>query len=177
MKDLLIATNSQKALDFLISNPGREYLAMDIQKSIGISRAGTNFALRDLVKADAISMKKRGKVHLYVLNHRHFVIKQLKILKTVVSLTKLISKLSYDAKKIILYGSASRGEDTRDSDIDLFVIANIPDVIRKIVENYKPGRKIQLTIRTPVKYAEMPKTDPVFYGEIERGIILMEGKE
>lgn len=177
MKNIIVATNAQKALDFLISNPGKEYLSMEIQKITGISKAGANFALRDLVKADAISMKKRGRVYLYALNHRHPVIKQLKILKTVVSLAKLINKLSRDAKKIILYGSASRGEDTRDSDIDLFVVANIPDAVKKIVENHKAGRKIQLTVRTPVKYAEMPKTDPVFCGEIERGIILMEEKE
>jgi predicted nucleotidyltransferase len=79
--------------------------------------------------------------------------------------------------KIILYGSASRGENTKESDIDLFMVTNSPEQIRKIVEGNTVGKKIQLTLKTPLKYIEMEKTEPTFYREVERGIVLWESKD
>jgi hypothetical protein len=41
------------------------------------------------------------------------VIKQLKILRTIISLSPLVKKFKKQARKIILYESTSRGEDTK----------------------------------------------------------------
>ena len=173
MKKLLVATNPQKIIDFLIQNPGKEYLSREIQRATGISKAGTNFALRDLAKTGLVEREKRGNVLLYSVDFRNPVIKQLKVLKTVSSLSSLIKKLQEETKKIILYGSSSRGEDVKDSDIDLFVVTNSPQSVERIVS----GKNIQLTIRTPLKYVEMEKKEPVFYKEIEQGIVLWESTD
>ena len=177
MKNILISTNAQKALAWLSDNPGREYLAGEIKKATGLSKSGTNFALRDLVKSGALKREKRGKLYLYTLDHRHPAVKQIKVLITVVALMPLLLKLSSGVEKIILYGSAARGENTKDSDIDLFVVTHAPEAARKIVDGLKPGKKIQLIARTPLKYVEMAKTDPVFYHEVERGIVLREAQK
>ncbi len=177
MKKTLVATNSQKIIDFLIQNPGKEELSREIQKATGISKAGTNFALKDLAKAGLIQRTKRGKVLLYSIDFRNPVIKQLKILRMVVSLVPLVKKLQEGTKKIILYGSSSRGENVKDSDIDLFVVTNSPQNIDKIVKKSSNAKNIQLTIRTPLKYVEMEKTEPIFYREIEHGIVLWESKD
>ena len=47
MEKILFTTNSQKILEFLIQNPGEEYLSREIQIAVKISKAGTNFALND----------------------------------------------------------------------------------------------------------------------------------
>ncbi len=177
MKNILIATNSQKILDFLAQNPGKEYLSREIQKTTKVSKAGTNLALRNLVKTKFIKREKRGKFYLYSLAFNSPVIKQLKVLKTVISLSNLIKKVKHQAKKVILYGSTSRGEDTKDSDIDLFVVTNMPEGVEKVLEKQAIGKRIQLTMRTPLKYVEMETTDPTFYKEIERGIVLWESKD
>jgi len=41
MKNILISTNAQKALAWLIDNPGREYLAGEIQKATGAAVMAT----------------------------------------------------------------------------------------------------------------------------------------
>jgi hypothetical protein len=46
-----------------------------------------------------------------------------------------------------------------------------------MVRNSSKGKIIQLIVRTPLKYIEMEKTDPIFYAEIERGIVLWEAKD
>ncbi len=176
MKKILFATNSQKILEFLIQTPGEEYLSREIQIAVKISKAGTNFALNDLVSAGFIRRKKRGKMYLYAINFNHPIIKQLKVLKTIIFLNPLLKKMRNKSQKVILYGSSSRGENTKDSDIDLFVVTNSLSEIEIIVRNNPKGKSIQLITRTPLKYIEMEKTDPIFYAEIERGIVLWEAK-
>ena len=177
MKKILFATNSQKILEYLIQTPGDEYLSREIQIAVKTSKAGTNFALNDLVKAGFIRRKKRGKMYLYAINFDHPIIKQLKILKVIISLNPLLKKMKSKSQKIILYGSSSRGENTKDSDIDLFVVTNSLPEVGEIVKNSSKGKIVQLITRTPLKYIEMEKTDPIFYAEIERGIVLWEAKD
>lgn len=177
MKKILFATNSQKILEFLIQTPGEEYLSREIQIDVKISKAGTNFALNDLVSAGFARRKKRGKMYLYAVNFDHPIIKQLKVLKVIVFLNSLLKKIRNKTQKIILYGSSSRGENTKDSDIDLFVVTNSLPEVEKIVRNSSKGKIIQLIVRTPLKYIEMEKTDTIFYTEIERGMVLWEAKD
>jgi predicted nucleotidyltransferase len=177
MDKIFIATNSQKILNFLAQSPNREYLSSEIQKATGVSKAGTNLALRNLAKAKLIKREKRGKFYLYSADLSSPVIKQMKVLKTVLSLSSLINKLKKCAHKIILYGSRSRGEDTEDSDIDLFVVTNMLEEVERIVKKQAIGKRVRLTMRTPLKYTEMETTDPIFYNEVERGIILWESKD
>lgn len=177
MNKILFATNSQKILEFLIQTPGEEYLSREIQIAVKISKAGANFALNDLVRAEFVIRKKRGKMYLYTVNYDHPIIKQLKILKVIMSLGLLLKKIKSKSQKIILYGSSSRGENTKDSDIDLLVVTNSLPEIERIVKNNSKGKTIQLITRTPLMYIEMEKTDPTFYAEIERGIVLWEAKD
>lgn len=177
MEKILFTTNSQKILEFLIQTPGEEYLSREIQIAVKISKAGTNFALNDLVSAGFVRRKKRGKMYLYAVNFDHPIIKQLKVLKVIIFLNPLLKKIRNKSQKIILYGSSSRGENTKDSDIDLFVVTNAFQEVEKIIKNSSKGKIIQLIARAPLKYIEMEKTDPIFYAEIERGIVLWEAKD
>lgn len=177
MEKILFSTNSQKILEFLIQDPGKEYLSREIQIVTKLSKAGTNFSLNDLVNTSFVKREKKGKIYLYKINFNHPVIKQLKVLRLIMSLDTLLKKLRGMSKKIILYGSSSRGENTRDSDIDLFVVTNAADEIEKILKNNSKNKAIQLIMRTPLKYIEMEKTNPTFYAEIERGIVLWESKD
>jgi predicted nucleotidyltransferase len=65
----------------------------------------------------------------------------------------------------------------KDSDIDLFVVTNMPEEVERIIKTGVIGKRIQLTMRTPLKYVEMETTDSTFYKEIERGIILWEARD
>ena len=59
--NILCSTNSQKILDFLLSHPNEEFYDRQVSKLTGVSRAGTNFSLRDLVKSNLIQREKRGR--------------------------------------------------------------------------------------------------------------------
>jgi predicted nucleotidyltransferase len=177
MRRTLVATNAQKILDFLIQSPGTQYLPREVQKATRVSKAGTNLALRDLVKVRLIKKEKRGSVSLYSVDFRQPVVKQLKVLRTIMSLSRLLERLKTTSTKVVLYGSCSRGEDTSESDIDLLVVTNAPQAVGRLVREHPAANKVQLTARTPLTYAEMEKTDPVFFREVELGIVLWESRD
>ena len=114
---------------------------------------------------------------MYAINFDHPIVKQLKVLKVIIFLNPLLKKIRNKSQKIILYGSSSRGENTKDSDIDLFVVTNFLLEVEKTIKNSSKGKSIQLILGTPLKYIEMEKSDPIFYAEIERGIVLLETKD
>lgn len=177
MRKILVATNRQKILDFLIQYPGNEFLEKEIQKATKISKSGVNFALRDLYKTKLVKKQKRGKISFYSISFDHPIVKQLKMLKTLVNLEPLIEKIKKLSKKIILYGSCSRGENTSESDIDLFIVTNNSNMINMAVKKNRKSEIIKWIARSPLEYIEMEKTDPTFYKEIELGITVWESKD
>ena len=174
MRKILVATNHQKVLDFLIQYPGNEFFEKEIKKEAKISKSGVNFALRDLVKKQLVKKQKRGKISFYSVAFDHPIVKQLKILKTLINIEPLMKKIKKSAIKIILYGSCSRGENTNESDIDLFIVTNNSYSIKEAIMKNKLSKRLRQIIRTPLEYVEMEKTDPIFHKEVELGITLWE---
>jgi len=175
--NILIATNSQKVLNFLIEHPIKDFLETEVQKSTQISKSGVNYALRDLANAGFIFRTKRGRIYFHTLNHKNPVVKQLKVSKTILHIEKFLQQIEKISSKIILFGSSSRGENMPDSDIDLFIISHDKDRIREKIKKVKTERKVQAVIRSSLKFVEMQKTDPIFYDQVNKGIVLWEGEE
>ncbi|MCK4810582.1 MAG: nucleotidyltransferase domain-containing protein [Candidatus Omnitrophica bacterium] len=175
-KNILFVTNAQKVLLFLVDHPIRNFLESEIQKATKISKSGVNYALRALVAADFLFRTKRGKVFFYTLNHKNLVVKELKVIETITQIDGLLKKLEPLVSKIILFGSSSRGENTPDSDIDLLVISRNKEFVSKQIEKFKSKRKIQSVICTNLSFIEKKKTAPVFYEQVNKGIVLSQGE-
>lgn len=176
LEKVLFFTNCQKILSFLIQNPDKEYFDREISKLTGTSRAGTNFALRDLSKEGLILRERRGRMYFYKAPSGNVLIRYLKVTKTIVSLYSLIEKLKRASLKIVLYGSAAKGEDTSASDIDIFIMTRIPEDVEKIIFKDKLREKIKCVVRTPTDFIGFKKDNPVFCKEVESGIVLWEHK-
>jgi len=176
-ENILSFTNDQKVLDFLSRSPGKEYLSKEIQKATGISKGGLHSAVKHLIKHKLIRGEQRGKSFFYSVDPANPVIRQLKVLKNTVLLQPLLNKIKELSKEIILFGSSSRGENSGDSDIDLFVLSHDPETIQKICVLKNTKRKLQLVVRTPTDYVEMETKELTFYKEIQQGIILWQSKD
>jgi len=174
-KNILVTTNSQKVLNFFLDYPGKEFVEREIREVVSISKSGTNYALRELVKSNFINMYKKGKIHLYSLNYENPVVKQLKVLKMIIYIQPVLKKLESLSSKVILFGSSSRGEDIKDSDIDLFVISNNKkEEIESQINKLKLKRKVQIIVRTELGETELKEKDPIFYEQVRQGIILWQ---
>ncbi|EMR75158.1 nucleotidyltransferase family protein [Thermoplasmatales archaeon SCGC AB-540-F20] len=79
-------------------------------------------------------------------------------------------------KKFILFGSCATGEDTNESDIDLFILTNEKDIVIKYTNNRNFEREIQAVIVSAVEFMKLKEQDKAFYQEIKKGIILWNSK-
>lgn len=174
---IFIATNPLKVLAFLSACSEREFLSNEIQKPLKMSRMGVYLALCVLVKEKLILRSKKGKFLIYTVNRSHPVVSQFKVLHHVAALFPLVERLRVVSKKIVLYGSVGRGEDTSDSDLDLFVLTADPAVAEGKIPKRWAGRKVQAVIKTPSDWVEFKDKEPVFYDEVNRGIVLWEVQE
>jgi len=175
LKTVLVSTNSQRVLDFFLDYPGKEFMEKDLQRATKISKSGINYALRELSTTGFLFRNERGKIYFYTLNYKNPVIKQLKVLKVIIQLMPVIKKLEKLSSKVVLFGSSARGEDVIDSDIDLFVISNLKkEEIEKQIYRLRFKRKIQLVVYTELGHTELKRKDPVFYAQVQQGIVLWE---
>jgi len=173
-EDIMNFSNAQGVLSFLVEDPQKEFLASEIQKAADLSKAGVYRALDELVHRELVKKQERGRFVLYSAAADDCVVRQFKVLKTVISLKKLIQKLKASARKIVLFGSAARGEDYADSDLDLLIVAKDPEAAQRSVSTFKSARKIQPVIKTSVQLSEMETNNPEFFNETSGGIVLWE---
>ena len=156
--DIFGATNSLKVLSYLAENLGKEFLGGQIQKATSISRAGLYIALGELARQNLISKVKKGNLLFYSIIYDDSAIKQFKVLKNVLALRPLVSKLKPLSKRIVLYGSTGRGENDPSSDIDLFILSQEPESVKKAMVSIKTRQKIQSVIKTPSNPLNMSKS-------------------
>ena len=177
MKNIFSVTCTQKIMEYLAQFPGRQFVAGEIQNRVKISKGGVNQSLRELAKEGFVNREKKSKIFLYSINHTKAVVKQFKILKNIELLRSLTDKISEISDRIVLFGSSARGEDSFDSDLDIFILTKHADQVNSILKKYRLSRKLQTIVRVPVDYANMERKEPVFFEEINRGVVIWENKE
>jgi len=174
---VFVSTNGQVVLSFMADHPEGNFLPGDIQEATDLSKAGTHRALKALEDQGLVTSESRGRMSFYSLRAEDARVRQFKALKTVIMLEPHIEKLKPFVRKVILFGSAARGEDGPGSDLDLFIAAKDVDEARRKVDGWKLKRKLQPVIKTAVDVASMEKGEAVFMREVENGIVLWEGKD
>ncbi|MBE0713966.1 MAG: nucleotidyltransferase domain-containing protein [Candidatus Aminicenantes bacterium] len=175
--DIFLPSNSLRVLAFMGDNPNQEFLGSEIQDATSLSRAGVYLALQELVASGLADKKERGRFHLYSVDHAHPLVKQFKVLKNTVLLEPLLCRLRPSSIKVILFGSASRGEDSSSSDVDIFILTRDPETIRELITSFSCGRKIQSVVVAPAQSHDFREKNTVFWGEIDRGIVLWEEQD
>lgn len=172
----LFFTNYQKILKYLVGHPSGEYTEREIQEATLISRAGVNFALRDLAKDDLVTLQKRGNMSFFSVSLDNPIIRQIKVVINLLDIEPVISSIRDVSEKIILFGSCATGVNIEESDIDLFVLSNSAREVTEIINKSEISERIQLVTKKPVDFAELKKKDPIFFEEISRGLSIWEKK-
>ena len=163
-------------LIFLARNPDNQFYLREIAKILNKSVGGTHKTLKSLYKMGFVKENKSGKNLYYQINQMNPSIKNFKIFMTINELTPLINKFKDVSEKIILFGSCATGEDTNESDIDLFILTNEKDIVIKYTNNRNFEREIQAVIVNAVEFMKLKEQDKAFYQEIKKGIILWNSK-
>lgn len=180
IKDSLYNRVPLQILSFLSKQrEGQDIYGKKLAEEIKISRGGSSTILRQMEDLGILESKAIGKTIVYNIEHNNPLVKSFRIFENLLELNELVENLKQYCRKIILFGSCSRGEDTHDSDIDLFIVADkeIVDIVRKEIGKFDIEREIKPVISDALELIQMEKNDKVFLQEVNKGIVLWGGKD
>ncbi|MEO0185355.1 MAG: nucleotidyltransferase domain-containing protein [candidate division WOR-3 bacterium] len=160
-------------LKFLIETD-KDVHMREVSRKTGLSLGFTSRVLNELSKDGLIYCNRKGRMKFYQIDSGNPVIKQLKILFTVASIMPVVKKLEDSARRVILFGSSAKGEDTSESDIDLLVITNDATRVRKILAK---NTRIVPIVMNSIEFSGLKKKDRSLFEQITRGIVLWEKNE
>lgn len=148
--------------------------ASKISKQLGLSIGSVYNILKEFNTAGLVIGKKIGRATIYEPIRSNPLLKQFRILDNLLFLNNLVQRLKKFTRKIILFGSCARGDDTIESDLDLFLLVDeeLQPKVRDIISDYPSEREIKAVIIDSVELLEMQSKDQVFYEEIWEGITL-----
>lgn len=169
--ELLGEKNLVKILKFFLRNPSTEISYTELRKKAKTAKATLTKWLSILLKDGLIEVKRVGVTKLYRLNRGNPINAQLKILDNVVSLAPAMDIGKKYNVRIYLYGSAARGEDNEESDIDLLIIGKVKKEqivgdINKVSNSI--GRSIKMAVFTPLDWSRTARNDKPFYERVEK---------
>ncbi len=165
-------------LSLFLDNPLTEYYEREVLRLTGVSKGSDNKILRQLTNAGLLSRATKGKMVFYKLNPDEATAKQFKILSDTFMLRPLVEQLRLHSKKVVLFGSASQGTDTKESDIDLFVLSSEKEDVSREISGFNRSfeRRINPIVVDSNEFAKMKREDRPLYDNIDRGIVLWQAE-
>ena len=169
--ELLENRNAVRILMFFLRKPTMQTYQQNIRKEVKLAKATLIKWLKYLEKINMLNVLKYGRTKVYSLNRENILIKHLKIMDNLALISEIKKILNMHNLEAYLYGSAARGEDTEDSDIDLLIIGKIKkeeiiQEISRVSESIK--RPIKFEIFSNMEWSRMAKKDRAFYERVEK---------
>jgi predicted nucleotidyltransferase len=148
----------ESVLTFLLDNAGEEFT--ELQASV---------ALVSLLHQQFASVRRLGRTGAFSANFDNPLIRQMKIARATFRAQAALEPILDLTDLAILFGSASRGEDRADSDIDLLVVTRDIEAVRHALAAHP---RVQGVVITPEEHMAMIADKSTFAAEAARGIKL-----
>ena len=151
----------------------------ELARSLGYDASLISRNLKQMEEAGLVTREHRGNLVLYQADMNSVLLRQMKVWLTLLELKDITRDLGPVAANAILYGSCARGEDTQESDIDLFIEATDKERVEEILGTYRDGipRELSVIINTPDETYRLKSENRVLYENIQRGISLKGGED
>ncbi len=170
--------SSLTLLLFLGRDYANKYHVRDLARALGYDVSLISKNLKELEKIQLVTHEVVGNLVYYKSNMENVLTRQLKICFTLMEIQNLFHTLQGLATTIILYGSCARGEDTHQSDIDLFIETHDKEAVNAILDAQRKeiSREISPVILTPDEVYALKRDDRSLYDQIQQGIVLRGGE-
>lgn len=167
---------SLKIICFLGRRYRDQYHTRELVRRLEIGLGSASRYLRILENQELVIKEEKGKLSLYKANMENPLLKELKIVLTMTEIDGLIKNLKNVSSQIILFGSCADGEDSNESDIDLFILTDKEKQTNKILDHYQNSikRRISPIILNDMEFRTLSQKDKPFYSRIKKGKILHE---
>ena len=167
-----------KVLYLFHEDPMQELHEREVMRRTGVSEGSANKILRQLSEIKVLERSKKGRMVFYKLDMKNPVTRQFKVLFNVYSLNEMIEEIKQDCRRIILFGSCSEGTDTKESDVDLFILTNEKNKVKSSISHYqkKAQKRIAAIIVNSNEFLKLKNKDKPLYERILKGITLWESE-
>jgi len=172
-RKILTNTSADRILRFLTLHRDSSFYDKEVSERTGLSRGVTNQTLHRFLEAGIVQRERRGRMWFYSLTDTPLM-EHYRVYDNIVILSSLVHEMKPFAQRVVLFGSAAKGGDTAESDIDIFVISNNEGKVREIIRDFKIDREIMAIVQSPVEYAASRAKDKAFYAQVENGLKLFE---
>lgn len=146
------STAQESVLNLLMDGAGAEFTESQVREEIGLPRSSTQRALKDLAEQGMVGVRSVGRTLVYRLDPEDPLVRHLKIARAIAAARRALAPVSDAVELAILFGSASRGEDTRDSDIDLLVVTADPERVLSALSRHE---RLQPMVMTSSQHMEL----------------------
>lgn len=165
-----------KIICFLGRRYREEYHTRELVRRLKIGLGSASRYLRILENEGLVLKKEKGKLTIYKANMESPLLKELKIVFTLMEIDAMIKDLKNISSQIILFGSCADGEDEDKSDIDLLILSDKEKEVNKAVDNHQNmiQRKISPVILNDTEFRQLSHEDKPFYLRIKKGRVLYE---
>ena len=176
LKEKLFNRVPLKILSYLIRLPHVSHYEREIARTVQVSVGATNQTLRLLLALGVVVRERRGQLYLYRIITGNPLVQEFKKFENILELTELVARLRKICHKVALYGSCAGGEDTIESDVDLFIVSDQREhVLRETrKETKRIRREIRPVVVTVAEYLSMRNKKEVLLEEVDQGIVLYE---
>ena len=178
LADALFTTTQQRVLSLLFGQPSRSFFASEL---IELTRSGSGAVQRELKRLSSsglITVTRIGRQKHFQANADSPVFEELcgLVVKTVAMVEPVREALRPLAERITLamvYGSAAKGFDRADSDIDLLVVADhmtLEEMYRSLAPvEARLDRRINPALYTPREFAHRRAAGNAFLARVLAG--------
>ena len=185
MYNLFGSKTRTKLITKLMMEPDRQFYIREISRETNIPYSMVYKELDNLEHLGIITSQKKGKITLLSVNKETPYYRDLRslIMKTtgIYNIIQDQLRKHTDIEYLLVFGSVANGEDTQDSDIDLMVIGDIPEIelieeAREIEKNV--GRELNYILWTRDEFEKKIKEkNHILIDVAEKPIIMLKGNE
>ena len=178
LADALFTTTQQRVLSLLFGQPSRSFFASELIELTGSGSGAVQRELKRLSSSGLITVTRVGRQKHFQANADSPVFEELcgLVVKTVAMVDPVREALQPLAERISLamvYGSAAKGFDRADSDIDLLVVADhmtLEEMYRSLAPvEARLDRRINPALYTPREFAHRKAAGNAFLARVLAG--------
>jgi predicted nucleotidyltransferase len=170
----ILETPTLSTLVFLGRHYRQSFYVRELARVLGISTGAASGQLRALEESGLVTSEQKGRTVLFRAVISQPVVREAKIFATLLELAPLITPGKNGIRRMILFGSCATGEDTMESDIDLFIETDdrAATASHLSIAAQDQSRKISPVIVTTTESGMLRTRDRPLFDRIQVGRLL-----
>ncbi len=162
-------TAIEAVYEFVLVAAGDAFTEAEVSAALDLPKTTTHVALGALVAEGLVVQERVGRTGRYSVDPADPLTRQLKIARAIRLVQQAILPLRGELDLVVLFGSASRGEDRQGSDVDVLVVARDASTAQASLARHQ---WLQPVVLTPERHMVLIAEDGTLAKETARGITI-----